>query len=456
MATMQCTSSNTEDIKIKNVDPSNADKHWQTSKTNTRERNEFMLNNELMSDVKFRVGESKTRYEIFYAHRYVLGTASPVFFAMLFGNLANSSEIEINDTDPESFMEFLRYIYCDHASLSQTNVFGILYLAKKYIIPSLGNICISYLMDNISVENVLEVLQSAWCYCEEKLERNCWCFLSRKTIDVIQSESFLDIDRNLLSLILKKDNLSVNEVDLFNAVKCWSKKECVRSKLDIKTENQKKVIGDIIYLIRFPVMSAKEFAEGPARSGLLDNEDVKEIFIYLNAGIMDSLKFPLISRVFRPFVCSRYTKTMRNYLWRYEEGDADSIKFKVSEIIYLSGIGLYGAPSGGEYSVVVTVCSADDFTWSKEKTFTCPPDPNYHRVKNPRIYEIMFDVPLRIQEDAFYTLTVLIQGPPSFGGDEGQEEVTTDGVKFDFENSKESSNGTSFDEGQIPTLLFHF
>lgn len=45
------------------------------------------VNNPKMSDVKFRVSG-----EVFYAHRFVLGGASEVFCAMLFGDMKESRE----------------------------------------------------------------------------------------------------------------------------------------------------------------------------------------------------------------------------------------------------------------------------------------------------------------------------------------------------------------------------
>ncbi|XP_065057174.1 BTB/POZ domain-containing protein 6-B-like [Rhopilema esculentum] len=446
------------DEKKKSVPVKTYDKHWQTSRANVRERNQFMFKSELLSDVRFKVGKFDENFEIIYAHKYVLATASPVFFAMLYGELAeNTDVIDVKDCDPESFTEFLRFVYCDQANLNSNSVLGVLYLAKKYIIPVLVKECISYLMENITIDNVLEVLHCARCFSEEKLERHCWSLVSRKTLAAVNTEAFLEVEKSLLTSILKKDSLTINEIDLFHAVKAWSEKECLRSGLEVNDINEKTVLGDLINLIRFPVMSAKEFAEGPARSNVLDVKDIKDIFIYLNAGIVDTHKFSLTKRDCRPFSCQRYRKVMRNYLWRYDERDIDGIRFKVSEEIHLAGVGLYGSPCGGEYSVNIVLSEESEVILTLEATFTCPPDPEFSSVESPQIFDILFDEePMKLKENVFYSLCLLIEGPPSFGGDEGQSEVVTEGVKFSFENSGESTNGTSFDEGQIPTLLFFF
>ena len=64
-----------------------ASKHhddWQSSKKTVLQRNAYMFDNELMSDVSLTCGESS---RIFHAHKYVLATSSAVFYAMFYGDL---------------------------------------------------------------------------------------------------------------------------------------------------------------------------------------------------------------------------------------------------------------------------------------------------------------------------------------------------------------------------------
>ena len=430
---------------------------WQTTKTNVRERNEFMFDNDLISDIHFNVGKKKEDKKIVPAHKYVLGTASPVFFAMLYGDFARDDLISIDDCDSESFLELLRFLYYDQVNLTDLNILDILYLANKYIVPVLSTECVNYLLENVQTENVLDVLNATVCFGETRLEKHCWSILSRRTSEILMSESFLEIDEQLLINILQKNCLNVLEIDVFHAVKLWAEKECCRQVLESTTENCRAVLSDVMNLIRFPVMTAKEFAVGPAQSDLLPLEDIKSIFIYLNSGlIMNNLKYPLSPRAFKSHICSRYVKPMKNYLWRYDEKDVDAIRFKVDQEMFLSGIGLYGSPCGGEYMVQVTIGIDNETVYKNSAVFMCPPDPEFNSIDKPLIHDIMFTDSVRIKENIFYDIFVLLDGPPSFAGDDGKQEVVNEGVTFVFENSSGSSNGTSFDEGQIPTLLFYF
>lgn len=156
-----------------------AEETWQTEKKNVTERSRFMFNNELMSDVHFRVGKSeKLRIP---AHKFVMAISSPVFYAMFYGRMAEKeNEIKIGDCEAGSFLELLRYIYYDEAKIDPTNVFGILYLAKKYILPFLAEKCVHFLEENIDFQNAFTLLAQARYFCEPKLEEKCWEIIDRE------------------------------------------------------------------------------------------------------------------------------------------------------------------------------------------------------------------------------------------------------------------------------------
>ena len=47
-------------------------------------------------------------------------------------------------------------MYSDEVNLNGSNVMGVLYLAKKYIVPSLADKCAEYLQDNLDPYNVFK------------------------------------------------------------------------------------------------------------------------------------------------------------------------------------------------------------------------------------------------------------------------------------------------------------
>jgi len=136
-----------------------------------------MFNNEHLSDVKFSVrgsdGESETD-RLITAHKFVLSIGSPVFEAMFYGELAETKDtIQLPDCDYESLLELFRYLYSDEVNLSGSNALGVLYLAKKYMVPSLADKCEDYLQDKLDPSNVFTILPAALKYEEKNLVDRC-------------------------------------------------------------------------------------------------------------------------------------------------------------------------------------------------------------------------------------------------------------------------------------------
>ena len=100
-----------------------------------------MFNNELLSDVSFVVpvelgeNDNKKCKKVIPAHKFVLAISSPVFFAMFFGDLAETTNsIVLPDCGYESLLEVFRFIYCDEVKLSEDNVLQVLYVFSQEIL----------------------------------------------------------------------------------------------------------------------------------------------------------------------------------------------------------------------------------------------------------------------------------------------------------------------------------
>ena len=93
---------------------------------------------------------------------------------MFYGKLAESKDsVEIHDCEYESLLECFRFIYTDEANLKHDNVMQLMYLAKKYMLPSLADRCSANLETNLDASNVFHVLQDAQKYEEKDLLDHC-------------------------------------------------------------------------------------------------------------------------------------------------------------------------------------------------------------------------------------------------------------------------------------------
>ena len=196
------------------------DDNCQTKCSNISERTKFILNNELLSDVKFVVPAShnesesrKSRKCMIPAHKFVLAISSPVFYAMFYGEMAETSgTIQLLDCDYESLLEFFRFLYSDKVNLSGSNVMQVLYLAKKYLVPSLADKCTEYLHEHLEASNVFSVLPQAQKFEDNDLEERCWAVIEAQTEKALTSEEFVTLERSVVESVVKRERLNVKEV----------------------------------------------------------------------------------------------------------------------------------------------------------------------------------------------------------------------------------------------------
>ena len=72
------------------------------------DRNKFIFNRELLSDVKFVVPVSNGNRLVIPAHKFILAISNPVFCAMFYGPMAETkNSIDLSHYEYESMLEIL-------------------------------------------------------------------------------------------------------------------------------------------------------------------------------------------------------------------------------------------------------------------------------------------------------------------------------------------------------------
>ena len=269
-----------------------------------------MFNNDRLSDVKFVAANSNGESEstqVIAAHKFILAIGSPVLEAMFYGELAETKDtIELPDCNYESLLELFRYMYSDEVNLSGSNVMGVLYLAKKYIVPSLADKCTKYLQENLDPSNVFTILPFAQKYEEKNLVDRCWKVIDEGTDEAVTSEGFEKIERSLLEAIVVRDTLSIKEVALFQAADRWATKQCEKQGLVADGQMKRRILGEeIIKSIRFPIMSAKEFADVVLDTNILHPNEIALLFKFFNSSLSSPLMF---SKTPRQSCASRFNR----------------------------------------------------------------------------------------------------------------------------------------------------
>ena len=443
------------------------DDNWQTKRSTISERTKFIFNNELLSDVKFAVpashneSERRKSQKCIPAHKFILAISSPVFYAMFYGEMAETSgTIQLPDCDYESLLELFRFLYSDEVNLSGSNVIQVLYLAKKYLIPSLADKCTEYLQEHLAASNVFAVLPQAQKFEDKDLEERCWEVIETQTKKALTSDEFVTLEKSVVESVVKRERLNVKEVDLFKAVDRWATKEVERRRLSPDGKVKRRFLGEeIVKAIRFPVMSQKEFALVVVDCEILTQKEIGFMMKhYSGVALESSLPFMhsprqprtgLFDRIYRFTEVS--PPKMPDGPWHYNLGNSDALKLTVSKPVMLHGVQHFGS-EGGKYTVSLAVKDvANGFslvnqsdTYSSEKDETN----GYYG------FDVMFDHPVCLEQGKTYEIVSLIKGPPSWRVMQGKNSYEVKGIQFTFSRTASSVNGTDVGRGQFPSIIF--
>ena len=233
------------------------------------------------------------------------------------------------------------YLYCDETSIGADNVLATMYAAKKYIMPHLVQECVKYLEKNIDADNACLLLSHSRIFDEPELMKRCLEFIDSRTEEALQSDSFTDIDYQTLEQILGRDTLSAEETIIYAAATRWAEAECTRQGRDTSPQRCREVLGEVLYLIRFPTMTLENFANVAAQSKLLSKPEIADLFLYLTIEDKPKLRFPTARRkLVKPFMCCQRFRSTSGDAWYYDTGVVDSIQFSVDRSIYVVGFGL--------------------------------------------------------------------------------------------------------------------
>ena len=418
-----------------------------------------MFNNDRFSDVKFVVrkmdGESESKYVI-PAHKFVLSISSPVFEAMFYGELAETKDsIELPDCEYESLLELFRFMYSDEANLSGSNVMGVLYLAKKYFVPSLADKCTDYLQDKLDASNAFSILPKAHQFDEKKLVKRCWKVIDEHCEEATKSDGFATLERSLIEEVVKRDTLNIEEVELFKAVDSWATKKCKEEGLTADGNVKRKLLGEnIVKAIRFPVMKQQDFAGVVLDTKILTQDEVFDVVKYFNSVLSSPVGFPVKKRLCA-FACCRFENLDNvDSSHSYSSSKQDCLIFTVDETISLLGVTLFGSENS-KYFVTIRIkkldVSGENLKSVSGKFPSVLIEGEFHSFYG---FRILFDDPIVIERGIRYRITASISGPNSCFSRNGQKFVTCSGIKFRFEATSEDRIGTGVAQGQFPELLF--
>ena len=164
----------------------------------------------------------------------------------------------IHDDEEEALAEHEEFEMVD---LTEENVTEILKIAHYLDCPEVVNQCYKYLLLRMDASNALGFWNFAVVYQMKHLEDFVMTYLTYNFASVVkEEEEFLEISDETLAIILKRDDLNMDEESVFRALMTWVEHDKDQRKLHLQ---------DLITCVRIGCSSPQFFDEYVVRHPLI-------------------------------------------------------------------------------------------------------------------------------------------------------------------------------------------
>jgi BTB/POZ domain-containing protein 1/2 len=352
-----------------------------------------------------------------------------------------------------------------------------MYASEKYMIDVIKIECKKFLTANINDDNACVVLQTSHSFHLEDLQKDALQFIFYHGKSCLESTSFIDLSSGCVKLIIESNNLLCTEDIVYQKMMQWAELQCMKvqhvtaSNEQLVTGNDeqhvtvydeqhvtaikeqhvtdndeqlRKVLGDLLYLIRFPIMERKYFTNEVSTKNVLTLAEKVEIFQSFDGKLIDT--FPASVRLSNSKLEVWRCESCIGSSWGHN-GPDDGIDFTTSCDCYIYGIIVFGSNHySGQHDVNINILNGSILLSSTSKKLISVP--------GKESYPIELAEPLRILKTIMYTIKLNMKGNSCFNGKDYKQVVKIDDdSSVTFNNSSFSMNGTNSTIGQIPGII---
>jgi len=322
-----------------------------------------LLSEEKFSDVTFIVGQENEK--VLHGCRCLLSLISPVFEAMLYGQMkesASNAVIKIPDINPEAFQSILRYSYGIDPQIDEKNCVLVRDAAEKYQITSLSPFIDNYILSCLNEEKFCSIYHGACLTRHPELMAKCIGKLETfVNFDVVlSSKGFLDLSPEPdMKLLLDSDLFQVHEEVLWERLLDWAEWQMQLEATQHSISKRGEFLALVKDSVRFPLMSPCFLVEKVAPEEVLDSSEFAAV---LSDAVVPSDK-PRSSYN----SLGRLAISCRLPIWQVEDVRLVhcnracrpyTIKLVASRDVYLVGVGFWTSV-GHEQDVALSIACLD-------------------------------------------------------------------------------------------------
>ena len=230
------------------------------------------------------------------AHRVIVAAGSPVFHAMLYGNMRESTqnEIELPNIHSNTLKKLFYFIYTGHVKAGLISCLKLLQAADYFVVSELTTVCVRIVDNKLSIENCRHVAIFAVAHQINSLLTACVNFMEDWASFLVYCDFEVPHDDPfplpVLIAFLKSSNLAVCELDLFLAIIQW----CDLQKDKLNSDD----IKSIFELIRYPLIQKNDLIEKVHPTNMADPDLYKAALEYHSTNTFDGPEEQITMRKF--------------------------------------------------------------------------------------------------------------------------------------------------------------
>ncbi|XP_063992869.1 kelch-like protein 17 [Diachasmimorpha longicaudata] len=244
------------------------------------------------ADIVFLLGRDETPV---YGHRIILQARCKNFTApKRIGTSGNPTPVRMPHAHPETFRQFVHYVYTGKIMLQDSGIFEMLALAQELGVEELWRSCEEHVSATLSPGNACALLTAALDAqervlggkgaCSSFIER-CYSFIGDNALDTVKTTAFCNLPKDALVKLISSDYLGLEEEDVWRAVLNWAKYQAgVTQPTQHWTEEERarvcQHLAGVINHVRLLLIDSHVFAEEVEPTGAVPIELSLERYRY--------------------------------------------------------------------------------------------------------------------------------------------------------------------------------
>ncbi|XP_031627071.1 ring canal kelch homolog isoform X2 [Contarinia nasturtii] len=217
------------------------------------------------------------------AHKMVLASCSPYFYAMFSGTdfeESHQDKIHVHGVDYHALQLLVEYVYTSYVGVTEDNVQTLLTAANLLQLTDVQQACCDYLQMELDPSNCLGIRDFADIHGCVDLLNYANTYIEQHFAEVIQYDEFFNLQHDQLINLVKSDHLTVGtEEKVYESVIAW---------IQFDKQDRRKFLPTLLEHVRLPLVSQEYLVNRVENEPLLKEDLLCKDFI------IEALKYHLL------------------------------------------------------------------------------------------------------------------------------------------------------------------